>query len=576
MADSYIGQGYSDYIGTRTKPGQTQVEYYNKQNNMAFGTPQEVFGYASTLAQKPVGSFEDIQAGFAPRAQALDTIKNDLNAYQQQTFDSQQPSNQRKSSSITDSINSQQGDLDKYLSEYNDLRTKLSSIAAPNFQDSYNQLRQQQGIPGFEQDYANLSQQRRELPYVERANTGNAGVATEAQLAAQTDQKDVPLYIQQGNALDRLKLAQDFITNSLNLKGLDYNASRQSLLDAANLTGQTIDFTRSSLNDLLQRQQYEQQLQQQAQDFAIQNGIDAPLYQVGNVLYDTATRTPKYLNNGGTLSTVDGKTTFSEPSQFFSHSGIKSFDQIYHINSTTVADKNAVLNLRSKYPDAGISASDSFAVASGKLQNSRIYQDQVRGPVGSGGGSPLASLFGDPQLQAILANPALFNNLTPTVKTQLLPQLIALGFNPLSGTDISKSKDAIAAFGDAENQLNTLEGLAKKVITAGGPVGALYQRLSQGLGAKTKASPDAALYNDTVSAFLSSLSRAAGEKGVLTDQDVARIKSALPAFSDTADIANAKLETLRNLFKAKKQSAVNAYGGTYNGGQSNNDPLGIR
>jgi hypothetical protein len=181
-------------------------------------------------------------------------------------------------------------------------------------------------------------------------------------------------------------LAQDFISNSLNLKQLDYNASRQSLTDAASLLGQTLEFTRTNLSDLQQRQDHEQQLVLAAQQFAIESGIDQPYYQVGNTIYDTATRTPKYVNNGGTILTADGKTAYSSPEQFFKDSGLTSFDQIYHINSTTLADKNAVLELRQKYPDAGITAKDSFETASAKLKNSRIYGEQVRPPAGAGGG----------------------------------------------------------------------------------------------------------------------------------------------------------------------------------------------
>ena len=249
-------------------------------------------------------------------------------------------------------------------------------------------MRKQAGVPGFEDQYARLSQQRRELPYTERANTGNAAFATENQLGAQTAEKDIPLYIQQANALDRLKLAQDFISTSLNLKQLDQNASRQAITDAAGLLGNTLDFTRSNLNDLIQRQQQEQQLALAAQEFAIQNGIDQPYYQVGNVIYDTATRTPKFMVQGKTFFTADGKKAYSTPEQFFKDSGINSFDQIYHINATTAADKAAVLELRQRYPDAGISATDTFDVASSKLSNSRIYREQVRPPAtgGSGGG----------------------------------------------------------------------------------------------------------------------------------------------------------------------------------------------
>lgn len=384
--DPTIGQGFNQDIAYRYRPGQTQAEFYSQKSGQTFGGADQLASYINSNYQGANASADNVfgvlAGGFTPRAQALDQIKTDLNSFQQNAFNSTD-TNKRASSSLSDSIKTQQDDLAKYLSEYNDLRTKLQNVAAPNYQEAYGQLRQQAGVPEFENQYAQLSQQRRELPYVERANTGNAGIATEGQLADQTAQKDIPLYIQQANALDRLKLAQDFISTSLNLKELDHNASRSALTDAATLLGQTMDFTRTNLTDLQQRQQHEQELALAAQNFAIESGIDQPLYQVGNTIYDTATRTPKYVNNGGTFSTVDGSEVFASPEQFFKHSGVNSFDQIYHINSTTMADKNAVLDLRQKYPDAGITAKDSFETASAKLQNSRIYGEQVRPPANS-------------------------------------------------------------------------------------------------------------------------------------------------------------------------------------------------
>lgn len=50
------------------------------------------------------------------------------------------------------------------------------------------------------------------------------------------------------------------------------------------------------------------------------------------------------------------------------------------------------------------------------------------------------------------------------------------------------------------------------------------------LASASQTSPQASAYNNTKEAFLSKLSRAAGEKGVLTDQDIKRIRQAIPSF----------------------------------------------
>lgn len=59
--------------------------------------------------------------------------------------------------------------------------------------------------------------------------------------------------------------------------------------------------------------------------------------------------------------------------------------QILGVNMPS-QDKSLVIDLATKYADAGITLSDTLAQAQAKLKNSRIYQEQVRGPVGSGGG----------------------------------------------------------------------------------------------------------------------------------------------------------------------------------------------
>lgn len=70
----------------------------------------------------------------------------------------------------------------------------------------------------------------------------------------------------------------------------------------------------------------------------------------------------------------------------------------------------------------------------------------------------------------------------------------------------------------------------------------------------------AAAYSDTVQAFLSKLARAGGEKGVLTDQDIARIGKAMPKFTDTPETSSRKLENvrliIRGAIKAKQEAPI--------------------
>lgn len=224
------------------------------------------------------------------RADQLSAIKDQLNSYQTQLYGQPEPANQRQSSSIADSINSSQDNYNTYLKEYNDLQTKLNQLNAPNYQDTYNQLRQAQGIPGFEQDYLNTRQNERTLPYTNRAASGNAGVETEAQLGNDTSQKLIPLGIQEQNVLDRLNLANSFVNNSLNFKQMDYNAAHQSLTDAINTTAQAIDLSHTHFNDLLNQQQQQNSMEQAAKQFALENRVASPFYTIdGKTVYNTTT-----------------------------------------------------------------------------------------------------------------------------------------------------------------------------------------------------------------------------------------------------------------------------------------------
>lgn len=65
-----------------------------------------------------------------------------------------------------------------------------------------------------------------------------------------------------------------------------------------------------------------------------------------------------------------------------------------------------------------------------------------------------------------------------------------------------------------------------------------------------------------------------GEKGVLSDQDIKRIESSLPALGDSLTQKKAKMQAIYNLLDDRKQQ----YGGSVSAGmasQMNNDPLGL-
>jgi len=129
----------------------------------------------------------------------------------------------------------------------------------------------------------------------------------------------------------------------------------------------------------------------------------------------------------------------------------------------------------------------------------------------------------------------------------------------LTEKDATKLKEANATFQATDSLLSTIQSIAGKLITAEGPTGIPLQYTSTTLGSIFKTNPDAVVFDSSIKAFSSLLTRAAGEKGTLTDQDVARIISALPTKLDTIDSAAKKSETLTGLYESIKQGTIDTY-----------------
>jgi len=129
-----------------------------------------------------------------------------------------------------------------------------------------------------------------------------------------------------------------------------------------------------------------------------------------------------------------------------------------------------------------------------------------------------------------------------------------------------KAAEAKAVFATADGMLNQIEALANKVITAQGPLEAAGQYAKTTLGAAARTNTDAAVFLTTKDAFGSMLTRAAGQTGVLTQQDVEYILRALPAPGDTVAIAQGKMRVFRALYRGIVDAKLSAYGAAPLGG----------
>ena len=113
-----------------------------------------------------------------------------------------------------------------------------------------------------------------------------------------------------------------------------------------------------------------------------------------------------------------------------------------------------------------------------------------------------------------------------------------------------KAREALAGLTQTHAIVANVETLAKGLITATNPAEALAQYARLEVGARTQANPQARVYNDAKQAFLGILSRTmGGERGVLTDRDIARIDRMLPGFGDTISVMDQKLNQLRVMLR---------------------------
>lgn len=145
-----------------------------------------------------------------------------------------------------------------------------------------------------------------------------------------------------------------------------------------------------------------------------------------------------------------------------------------------------------------------------------------------------------------------------------------IGIPLLSKEDANKVQESLQSFSSASALVDQIISLSSKVLKA--PDNASDQT-AQAMKLKAiELAPSLSTNNDAkqfISArnsVLSLLTRAAGEKGVLTNQDIARIAQALPSYSDSATLATQKAANFSSVLQSVLTGALNAYIGTSNKG----------
>ena len=141
----------------------------------------------------------------------------------------------------------------------------------------------------------------------------------------------------------------------------------------------------------------------------------------------------------------------------------------------------------------------------------------------------------------------------------------AAGFEPSisigpSGPTVSfkpqvKTKEALADLQQTEAIFDSIRQMSGALMIAKSAPEALLQSAKLYGGATLKTNTLAAAYEDSKQAFLGVLSRSlGGERGVLTDRDIARIDKMLPGFGDTKAVRDLKIGLIDNLLKTSMEA----------------------
>lgn len=112
---------------------------------------------------------------------------------------------------------------------------------------------------------------------------------------------------------------------------------------------------------------------------------------------------------------------------------------------------------------------------------------------------------------------------------------------PVQRAKLAELEKAIPIIKELRSGITTI-GLADTVL---GTSGIGSKLTTQGISPATRAG----IYKAKKKAFLAQLSRASGERGVLTDQDIERIQANIPGFYDTKESAENKLATIEKILK---------------------------
>jgi hypothetical protein len=129
-----------------------------------------------------------------------------------------------------------------------------------------------------------------------------------------------------------------------------------------------------------------------------------------------------------------------------------------------------------------------------------------------------------------------------------------------------KARNTIQTLASARSSTNRLAELSRKIPRGDAGLGRFVVGGVVQVGAALQGLPEAALFNDWKDGILATLARSVGERGTLTDQDVARARRLLPTFYDTPEVAEGKITQFMDFMEDVERRTIDTYSKPIGGG----------
>lgn len=180
--------------------------------------------------------------------------------------------------------------------------------------------------------------------------------------------------------------------------------------------------------------------------------------------------------------------------------------------------------------------------------------------VGTGAGSAPSQTV-QSWVNRVASGSANISNVPLGIRNEVVNAMDAQGVQVLSSTQ----RNTLSELSKASEIVGQLDSQLKQLNLGSGLLGRITKGAELFLGSQLQTSEEAALFQSLKEGLLSTLSRATGERGVLTDQDIQRARNLLPKLTDSKEVASGKMEQLEALFGAFENKAVSTFTQTFGG-----------